>query len=209
MSEEAPGPALLRSRISRLRVGLVRRQERRAEFSAVAAALESARQSRAAAAGLNFQMKQEIFRGSAWDSFQVVAFLSLSALFSLSLSPFFLAWARFPSSVLIFSSQFLFSALGSVISSLFAERQLLQAFRLVLALGLFLLPRWISSPLSLLRSGRAIPSVRPLHQFRHPTSFLLASPWQLGSATCPAWARRDALYAVFSVILRACVPHRC
>lgn len=120
--EEAPGPALPRSRISRLRLGLARRQERRAEPLAAAMAWEPARQSRAVAAESDFQMERETVRESAWEFSQALAFRLLLRLPLPCPSQLFLELGMPSSSGLISSFRLFPLAQDSAISSLFVKR---------------------------------------------------------------------------------------
>jgi len=209
-SEEAQDPGLPQSRISRLRLALDRPRERRADllFAVMASAL--VQQSHAQAAGSGFQMERETLLELAWDSFQALAFRLFPRALSLCPSQFFLELEMLSSSSsgLIFSFRLVPLASRSVISSGLLTQQLVQAFRSVLTLGLFLLRR-IFSPLSLSQSGWAIPPAPATCQFPFSTCLTPILPWRSGSVTSPPLARRCAPCGVFLLIARPCAfPHR-
>src|SRR5438067_13673677 len=111
--------------------------------------MASARQSHVEAAGPGFRMERESLLELAWDSFQALAFRLFPRVLSLCPSQFFWALEMLSSSSsgLIFSFRLVRLASRSASSYVLLKQQLVQAFRSVLTLGLFLLRR-IFSPLS-------------------------------------------------------------
>src|SRR5437762_6876167 len=165
-------------------------------------ALALVQQSHAEAAGSGFQMEPETLLELAWDSFQALAFRLFPRVFSLWPSQFF--WGLemlFSSSGLIFSFRLVPLASRSAISYVLLKQQLVQAFRSVLTLGLFLLRR-IFSPLSQLGWAISLASATCLSPLS--TCLTPVLPWRSGSVISPALARSCAPCGAFLPIARSC-----
>src|SRR5205814_6578676 len=146
-------------------------------------------------------MAHETLLELAWDSFQALAFLLFTRVLSHCPFQFFWRLEMLSSSGLIFSFRLVHLASRSAISYVLLKQQLVQAFRSVLTLGLFLLRR-IFSPLSQLGWAISLASATCLSPLS--TCLTPVLPWRSGSVISPALARSCAPCGAFLPIARSC-----